>query len=61
MMREIQKWYDQCLTEDERMLFDERVAILEFHGNIPRLRAEWLTYQMMWQKLLTTYQKGELS
>ena len=61
MTREIRKWYEQCLTEDERMMFDERAAIMEFHGNIPRPRAERLTYQMMWTRLLSQVQKGGLS
>ena len=61
MTQEIQKWYDQCLTEDERMVFDERAAILEFHGNIPRPRAEKLAYHVIWEYLYTQFQKGETS
>ena len=59
MTREIEKWYQQCLTEDERMVFDERAAIMEFHGNIPRPRAEKLAYALIWNHIYYQFQKED--
>lgn len=52
MTKEIKRWVEQCLDADERLLFEERAAIREYHGNLPRSQAERLTYERMWQQFL---------
>ena len=44
MTEQIQKWY-AGLSEDEQIDFDERAAIIEYHGEKPRELAEQLAYQ----------------
>lgn len=43
---EIRKWYKK-LDPWEREAYDERVAIMEYHGEIERYKAELLAYRYM--------------
>ena len=45
MTSEIRKWYAK-LTQDEQLLFDERVAIMEYHGELDRTKAEEVAYYL---------------
>ena len=51
MTQEVKKWLEQ-LDEDEQMTFEERAAIMQYHGNMPQKQAELLAFERQYSQMI---------